>query len=180
MLRGDLAEAGLPYVVEGPDGPLHADFHSLRHTYLTLAGKVLDLRTVGLSTEEGGIGCARVALTPDSAGDRLSPDESQGASEGEGERSPQTPELRAVESDCDRMIAKLRGEGRTHACGFKARQSGDASAEGDGASGDGGDLLAAGLPQTADSDLARVVGAWPDLPAHIRAAVLALLASAGK
>jgi hypothetical protein len=36
-----------------------------------------------------------------------------------------------------------------------------------------------GTPAT-DPDLARVVEAWPDLPAHIRAAVLALLQSAGK
>ena len=46
MLRGDLEVAGIPYVVEGPDGPLHADFHSLRHTYLTLLGRGgVDLRT---------------------------------------------------------------------------------------------------------------------------------------
>ena len=32
MLRIDLAAAGVPYVVEGPDGPLFADFHSLRHS----------------------------------------------------------------------------------------------------------------------------------------------------
>lgn len=33
MLRRDLAEAGIPYVVNGPDGPLYADMHALRHTY---------------------------------------------------------------------------------------------------------------------------------------------------
>jgi integrase len=36
MLRGDLEAAGIPYVVEGPDGPLFADFHSLRHSYVAL------------------------------------------------------------------------------------------------------------------------------------------------
>ena len=47
MLRGDLAAAGIPYAVEGPDGPLYADFHSLRHTYLTLGGRAgIDLRTL--------------------------------------------------------------------------------------------------------------------------------------
>jgi integrase len=47
MLRGDLQAAGIPYVVEGPDGPLYADFHSLRHTYLTLGGRAgIDLRTL--------------------------------------------------------------------------------------------------------------------------------------
>jgi integrase len=39
MLRGDLQTANIPYVVEGPDGPLYADFHSLRHSYLTLGGR---------------------------------------------------------------------------------------------------------------------------------------------
>lgn len=34
-------------------------------------------------------------------------------------------------------------------------------------------------PSQADPDLARVADAWPDLPAHIRAAVLALVAAAG-
>jgi integrase len=47
MLRGDLEAAGIPYVVEGPDGPLHADFHALRHSYLTLGGRAgIDLRTL--------------------------------------------------------------------------------------------------------------------------------------
>jgi integrase len=35
MLRIDLAAAGIPYVVEGPDGPLFADMHSLRHSYIS-------------------------------------------------------------------------------------------------------------------------------------------------
>src|SRR6185369_6565556 len=47
MLRHDLEEAGIPYAVEGPDGPLYADFHALRHTYLTLGGRAgIDLRTL--------------------------------------------------------------------------------------------------------------------------------------
>jgi hypothetical protein len=46
LLRLDLAAAGIPYAVEGPDGPLYADFHALRHSYLTLLGKGgVDLRT---------------------------------------------------------------------------------------------------------------------------------------
>jgi integrase len=36
MLQRDLEEAGIPYVIDGPDGPLHADFHSLRHSYVAL------------------------------------------------------------------------------------------------------------------------------------------------
>jgi integrase len=36
MLGVDLAAAGVPYVVEGPDGPLHADFHSLRHGFIAM------------------------------------------------------------------------------------------------------------------------------------------------
>jgi excisionase family DNA binding protein len=47
MLRLDLEAASIPYEVEGPDGPLFADFHSLRHTYLTLGGRAgIDLRTL--------------------------------------------------------------------------------------------------------------------------------------
>jgi integrase len=47
MLRIDLEAAGILYTVEGPDGPLYADFHSLRHSYLTLGGRAgIDLRTL--------------------------------------------------------------------------------------------------------------------------------------
>src|SRR5262249_47123081 len=47
MPRLDLEAAGIPYSVEGPDGPLFADFHALRHTYLTLGGRAgIDLRTL--------------------------------------------------------------------------------------------------------------------------------------
>ncbi len=46
MLRLDLEAAGIPYAVEGPDGPLFADFHALRHSYITLLGRGgVDLRT---------------------------------------------------------------------------------------------------------------------------------------
>ncbi|MCZ2342745.1 MAG: tyrosine-type recombinase/integrase [Bacteroidales bacterium] len=38
MLRGDLETAGIPYKVETSDGPKYADFHSLRHTFVTLLG----------------------------------------------------------------------------------------------------------------------------------------------
>ena len=47
MIRRDLETVGIPYAVEGPDGPEYADFHSLRHTYLTLGGRSgIDLRTL--------------------------------------------------------------------------------------------------------------------------------------
>ena len=47
MLRIDLKAAGIAYAVEGPDGPEYADFHSLRHSYLTLGGRSgIDLRTL--------------------------------------------------------------------------------------------------------------------------------------
>ena len=46
MLRGDLEAAGIAYAVEGPDRPEYADFHALRHSYLTLLGRSgVDLRT---------------------------------------------------------------------------------------------------------------------------------------
>ena len=35
MLRIDLGAAGVPYELPGPDGPLFADFHALRHTYVS-------------------------------------------------------------------------------------------------------------------------------------------------
>jgi len=47
MIRGDLEAAGIAYAVEGPDGAEHADFHSLRHSFLTLGGRSgIDLRTL--------------------------------------------------------------------------------------------------------------------------------------
>jgi integrase len=36
MLRIDLARVGIPYAIDGPDGPLYADFHANRHTYVSL------------------------------------------------------------------------------------------------------------------------------------------------
>jgi integrase len=36
MLKGDLAAAGIPYAVEGPHGPLFADFHALRHSFISM------------------------------------------------------------------------------------------------------------------------------------------------
>ena len=39
MLRIDLDTAGVTYVVEGPAGPLYADFHSLRHSFISLLDK---------------------------------------------------------------------------------------------------------------------------------------------
>lgn len=47
MIREDLEAAGIAYAVEGPDGPEYADFHALRHSYLTLGGRSgIDLRTL--------------------------------------------------------------------------------------------------------------------------------------
>lgn len=47
MLRADLEAAGIAYAIEGPDGPMHADFHALRHSFLTLGGRSgIDLRTL--------------------------------------------------------------------------------------------------------------------------------------
>ena len=45
--RIDLEAAGIAYAVEGPDGPEYADFHSLRHSFLTLGGRSgIDLWTL--------------------------------------------------------------------------------------------------------------------------------------
>jgi integrase len=39
MLQADLEAAGIPYVIDGPDGPLYADFHALRHSFIALLDK---------------------------------------------------------------------------------------------------------------------------------------------
>lgn len=39
MLRIDLKAAGVPYVIDGRDGPLYADLHALRHSYIALLDK---------------------------------------------------------------------------------------------------------------------------------------------
>jgi integrase len=36
MFASDLEAAGIPYVTAGPDGPLYADFHGLRHSFIAL------------------------------------------------------------------------------------------------------------------------------------------------
>jgi len=36
MLALDLERVGIPYAIDTPDGPLYADFHALRHTYVSL------------------------------------------------------------------------------------------------------------------------------------------------
>jgi len=39
MLRIDLDVAGIPYAAPGPDGPLYADFHALRHSFIAMLDK---------------------------------------------------------------------------------------------------------------------------------------------
>jgi len=39
MLRGDLADAAIAATIDGPDGPLHRDFHSFRHLYTWLLNR---------------------------------------------------------------------------------------------------------------------------------------------
>ena len=47
MLRADLGAVGVEYSTEGPNGLEYADFHALRHSYLTLGGRSgIDLRTL--------------------------------------------------------------------------------------------------------------------------------------
>jgi site-specific recombinase XerC len=49
MLRADLAKAGIPYRIATPEGEAYRDFHSLRHSYLTMLGRSgADLRTAQL------------------------------------------------------------------------------------------------------------------------------------
>jgi integrase len=46
MLQVDLLAAGIPYAVDSPDGPLYADLHALRHTYISR------LETAGVSLRQ--------------------------------------------------------------------------------------------------------------------------------
>jgi hypothetical protein len=39
MLQCELEATDIPYVIDGPDGPLFADFHSLRHSFIALLDK---------------------------------------------------------------------------------------------------------------------------------------------
>src|SRR5262249_44495790 len=39
MLRIELDACGIPYAVEGPNGPLYADFHALRHSFVAMLDK---------------------------------------------------------------------------------------------------------------------------------------------
>jgi hypothetical protein len=36
MIRPDLEAAAIPHVVDGPEGPLYVDLHSIRHTFVAL------------------------------------------------------------------------------------------------------------------------------------------------
>jgi hypothetical protein len=80
---------------------------------------------------------------------------------------------------CDlwRPVSRLGLEPRTY--GLTCRQGSDATALPATASGDKLGSVARQLPTVADPDLARVILAWPDLPDHIRAAILALVGTAG-
>jgi integrase len=39
MFQTDLEAAGIPYVIDGHGGPLYADFHALRHTFIAFLDK---------------------------------------------------------------------------------------------------------------------------------------------
>ena len=73
MLRRDLEDAGIAYAVDGPDGPEYADFHALRHTYLTMLGRNgVDLRTRAIARRSGRTGVLFAAwfMPPSSANSR--------------------------------------------------------------------------------------------------------------
>ena len=61
MLKEDLAAAGVPYVVEGPDGPRYVDFHGLRHTYISL----MERAGVGLNDAKELARHSTIILTKD-------------------------------------------------------------------------------------------------------------------
>jgi integrase len=61
MFRADLKAAGIPYVVKGPDGPLFADFHCLRHSYISL----MERAGVGLNDAKELARHSTIVLTKD-------------------------------------------------------------------------------------------------------------------
>jgi hypothetical protein len=243
MLRRDLEAAGIPYAVEGPDGPLCADFHALRHTYLTLGGRAgIDLRTLqelaGHSTPtltaryshrrlhdlagaveklpnflpEGGPAAGEIratgtdggpatgdknglkaagAYTPltqtrDGRGGQLRAVDGDRAAGSPNATSPNTLPLQGVEAGCVRLMpsdARAGDGARTHDSHVgnadASRPTVDASNDLRHSKPQLSPQLAPGAETPpADSDLARVAAAWPHLPPHIKAAVLALVGAA--
>ena len=221
MLRGDLEEAGIPYTVPAPDGPLHADFHALRHSYLTMLGRHgVDLRTAqelaGHSTPtltarythtrlpDLAAAVGRLPLlttgsdTGESSGDQASKDSPALAL-----NLAQTPRagLLPVALSCTSGQADNLDGGVTQPLEMTRpgaslrRAASDFASEGDGTRTRN---LRIDSPETADEnpnesqgnspldatactgpctppELTRLVEAWPDLPDHIRAAILALV-----
>lgn len=238
MLRIDLDAAGIPYTVEGPDGPLFADFHALRHTYLTLLGKGgVDLRTAQeLAGHSSPVLTARYShrrlydlagaveklpefLPTGGRAEAVRATGTDGAGPGikdiaEGKAQSACTPL-AQPANRDRDSVRLFGTGTggererptgRNSFGFKGVAAGrEDSGLIDRKAGDGirthdvqlGKLArddAGALPRNdlrpeagpactplaqIGPDLARVVTAWPQLPEHIKAAVLALISTAG-
>ncbi len=143
MLRIDLAAAGIPYAVDGPDGLLYADFHALRHSYLTLGGRAgIDLRTLqelaghATPTQTARYSHRRLydlagaveklppllpGALPTAAREALRATGTEGAAAG-ALHAPYTPLTRSPATECDslRLVATQEGErgdntaGRNH------------------------------------------------------------------
>jgi integrase len=115
MLRGDLAVAEIPYVVQSADGPAYADFHALRHSYIA------SLDRVGATLKEamqlarhsdpkltmavyGRAGLSQLSERVDRLSGFVS--EQRGV---ESEKRVCTPVCTSVDSDCD-SVRRLEGE----------------------------------------------------------------------
>lgn len=226
MLRLDLEAAGIPYVVEGPDGPLFADFHALRHTYLTLGGRAgIDLRTLqelaGHSTstlteryshrrlhdlagaverlpnflpqdnpEEGQAlratgtdpGGAYRPLTsaPDSACPQVKIAEetaSPTSSEGPERNSGRSNDLIATDDSCEVLTQEAPPGFEPGMADLQSAALRPQEPLPDQPCASAGAALTGPLQAPADPDLARVLEAWPTLPAALKAALAALVGS---
>jgi integrase len=234
MLRIELDVCGIPYAVEGPDGPLYADFHALRHSYIAMLDKagvslkqamqlarhsdpkltmavygraqLHDLasavdrlpslvpappETLAATGTDGKLATREVSslrsacANGEDSHDHRTKNENALMGEGAGDRSNQPPAEQRVEEDSERVSkSETSSPTRTRTWNkpVNSRKHQDHKSKQGNTSDQPAVQLSAQLAQQGPVDpaLARISDAWPNLPEHIRAAVLALVEAAGR